>query len=64
MFQTIRCPVPGAAILLILAVVGVLCGCSDEEDTISPYVNDLEADSLWCVEIGGWAVGPSGSEFV
>jgi hypothetical protein len=39
--------------------------CSDDEETPTvPNVVDLKADSLWCVEIGGWAVGPSGGEFV
>jgi hypothetical protein len=39
--------------------------CSDDEETpTAPNVINLEADSLWCVEGGGWAAGPNGGELV
>ncbi len=59
---------PRAVILTLLLTIGLALSnlsCSDEEETPTvPNVVDLEADSLWCVEGGGWAAGPNGGEFV
>jgi len=60
--------IPGAVILTLLLTIGLALSnvsCSDDEETPTvPNVIDLEADSLWCVENGGWAAGPNGGEFV
>lgn len=60
--------ISSAVILTLLLTTGLALSnvsCSDDEGTpAGPDVTDLTADSLWCVEGGGWAAGPNGGEFV
>ena len=38
-------------------------GCSEDSDNASPTPDDLEADSLRCLSLGGDPAGPDGGEF-